>query len=402
MRPRTEVAIGLGALIVLVGLGAALGQRENRPEQQDPRASSFLPGPRGARGLAEALTRLGVRVERYRRSARQLRVSREGAGRSVLVLLDPVVRLSPGEVGEILAWQDSSWGGDLLLAGPLTAGVMRCFGFQPDVRGFDSVSIRAPGQWPRVSAVLAATIDTQVVDSSRVGDIGRWTCSVPPIIRVDTLLSSTTGRVVTLRLVRGDRDRHVLLLADATLLRNRAVRETSAGPWALELLAGSYRRVIFDEAHQGYETGGSLAGATLDWSKRSPWGWAAWQLAFAGLVGLGFGAVRFGPIRSVIQRRRRSPLEHVRALATALAAARGHDVAIGAVVQGLRRRLLPAGQRGRTDWKVWVDRLAPNLRSQRAREAAATLQSLTRPGQPPESVLQAANAVEDVWQELRP
>jgi hypothetical protein len=104
----------------------------------------------------------------------------------------------------------------------------------------------------------------------------------------------------------------------------------------------------------------------------------------------------------VIQRRRRSPLEHVRALATALAAAKGHDVAIGAVVQGLRRRLMPAGQRGRSDWRAWVERLSQNVRSRRALDAAATLKSLTRPGQPPEGVLRAANAVEDVWEELRP
>jgi hypothetical protein len=225
---------------------------------------------------------------------------------------------------------------------------------------------------------------------------------VPPVGRIDTLLMSTTGRVLALRLVRADMDRRVVLLADATLLRNRALRETAAGPFALRLLAGDYQRVIFEEAHQGFGAGGSLADAALAWSIRSPWGWAAWQLALVGLVALLAGAVRFGPARPVIQRRRRSPLEHVRALATALAAARGHDVAIGAVVQGLRRRLLPAGQRGRTDWRDWVERLAGSVRSTRARDAARTLKSLTRPGQPPEGVLRAANAVEDVWEEMRP
>jgi hypothetical protein len=148
--------------------------------------------------------------------------------------------------------------------------------------------------------------------------------------------------------------------------------------------------------------GGSLAGASLDWSLRSPWGWAAWQLAIVGVLALAAGAFRFGPVRSVVERRRRSPLEHVRALATALAAARGHDVAIGAIVQGLRRRLQPAGQRGRGDWRPWVAHLTDTVRRARARDAARTLGSLTRSGQPPEGVLRAANAVEDVWEELRP
>jgi hypothetical protein len=403
MRPRTEAAIGIGAVILLAALAAALGQRENRPEEQDPRASSYIPGPRGARALADALTRLGVQVQRLRRRPRQLRVEGDSTRRSILAIIDPVVGISSGEVQDILGWHVSPTGGDLLLAGPVSGPIMRCFGFRPDVRFGDSIPIRAPGDWPRVSAVLASALDTVIQDSSRVSDAAITTCTVPPIIRIDTLLKTTTGRVVALRLVRGDMDRQVLLLADAGLLRNRSLRETEAGPFALQLLAGMYGRVIFDEGHQGFGSGGSLADATLAWSLRSPWGWAAWQLALMGVLMLLAGAIRFGPVRPVIQRRRRSPLEHVRALATALAAARGHDVAIGAVVQGLRRRLQPAGQRGRTeDWRAWVERLANNVRSARAKDAARTLQSLTGPGQPPDGVLRAANAVEDVWEELRP
>jgi hypothetical protein len=222
------------------------------------------------------------------------------------------------------------------------------------------------------------------------------------VARVDTLLTTITGRVVALRLYRADLDRQVVLVADGGLLRNRALRDTPAGPFALGLFVGRYDRVVFEEAHQGFDAGGSLAAAVLDWSIRSPWGWGAWQLALVGLLVLGGGAVRFGPVRPVIPRQRRSPLEHVRALATALAAARGHDVAIGAIVQGLRRRLLPAGQRSRADWRPWVNRLATTVQTPRAQEAVRALQSLTPPGQPPDGVLRAANAVEDVWQELRP
>jgi hypothetical protein len=400
MRPRTEAGIALGAVLALVALAAGLGQRENSPEKQDPRASSYIPGPRGTRGLADALLRLQVRVERFRGSPRQLNPTGDSA-RTVLAILDPIAGFPASETREILKWHESTGGGDLLLAGAGTAGIMRCFGFQPDQLFNDSVRVRAPGNWPRWSGVLAASQDS-ITDSTRVADTGVWSCAVPPYARVDTLLTSTTGRVLALRLVRADMDRHILLLADASPMRNRALRESDAGPWSLELLAGTYRRVIFEEAHQGFGTGGSLADATLAWSFHSPWGWVAWQLAGVGILILLAGAFRFGPIRSVIQRRRRSPLEHVRALATALAAAKGHDVAIGAVVQGLRRRLMPAGQRGRSDWRAWVERLSQNVRSRRALDAAATLNSLTRPGQPPEGVLRAANAVEDVWEELRP
>ncbi|MGH7584549.1 MAG: hypothetical protein ACREL5_15145, partial [Gemmatimonadales bacterium] len=142
--------------------------------------------------------------------------------------------------------------------------------------------------------------------------------------------------------------------------------------------------------------------ATIAWSRRSPWGWAAWQLAGVGVLALLFGAVRFGPAIAVIGRQRRSPLEHVRALATALAAAHGHDEAIAAMVRGLRRRLTPRGLRRRGDWKGWLARLDRGHASPAARSAIDQLELLTQPGQPPASVLRAADAVEDIWENLRP
>jgi Domain of unknown function (DUF4350) len=401
MRPRTEALIAVGALALLATLAATLGEREGRSEQEDPRASSFLPGPRGTRGLADGLTRLGVRVERFRRRPRQLALDSTREGRSILALVDPDFGFTVGERSEILAWHAGDPGGDLLLAGRGASGLMRCFGYRVDWRAPDSVALRGRPGWPPAAGVLAGLTDSVVTDSSRLSDVGLTGCAVPPIGSTDTLLTTATGRVVVLRLTRSDVDRQVILLADAGLLRNRAIRETPAGPFALGLLRG-YDRVLFEEAHHGFGSGGSLAGATFEWSRHSPWGWAAWQLAIVGLLALVAGAFRFGPVRPVIQRRRRSPLEHVRALATALAAARGHDVAIGAIVQGLRRRLQPAGQRSRADWRAWVAHLADTVRSARARDAARTLASLTRPGQPPEGVLRAANAVEDVWEELRP
>src|SRR5439155_27282967 len=159
-------------------------------------------------------------------------------------------------------------------------------------------------------------------------------CRVPPLRGVDTLLATSLGEPVALRLRREDLDRAVWLVADADLFRNRALRETDAGPLVLGWVVGSDDRVLFDEYHHGFASSGSLAVLVLAWSLRSPWGWAAWQLAAVGLLALGFGAVRFGPPRAGLEPRRRSPLEHVRALATALAAAGGHDVAVAALVPG--------------------------------------------------------------------
>jgi hypothetical protein len=284
---------------------------------------------------------------------------------------------------------------------------MRCFGYRVERKFADSLRAAPPGapvgpRAPWVHARLLRTGDSVYVDSSRVFDVARVACRVPPIRSVETLLIAGEHRTVALRLQRDDVDHQVILVADEDLFRNRALRYSDAGPFALGLFAGRYDRVVFEEYHQGFGASGSLAGATIAWSAGSPWGWAVWQAAAVGLLALLFGAMRFGPVRPAIPRTRRSPLEHVRALATALAAARGHDVAIGAIVRGLRRRLLPPGLRTRGDWRAWLQQLDRSSMTPRARDALARLDSLTRPGQPSSGVLRAANAVEDLWQELRP
>jgi hypothetical protein len=218
---------------------------------------------------------------------------------------------------------------------------------------------------------------------------------------VDTLLQTVTGRLVVVRLTYPG-DRVVTLVADDRLFRNRTIRNTSAGELVLGLVAPRYRRLVVDEFHHGYQAAGSLSGAALDWSLRSPWGWIVWQLAAVGVVALLASGVRFGPVRSAIQRRRRSPMEHLRALATALAAARGHDVAVRLMIQGLRRRLSRTGRAAPANLDTWLEGLGPSVRTARGREAFDSLTAMTRRRPDADSVLVAANAVETLWEELKP
>jgi len=78
----------------------------------------------------------------------------------------------------------------------------------------------------------------------------------------------------------------VTLVSDAGLFRNRSMRETDAGVFALGLIDGKYDRVLFEEYHHGFGAAGSLATATIAWSRHSPWGWAAWQLAAVGVLAI--------------------------------------------------------------------------------------------------------------------
>ncbi|MGH7417671.1 MAG: hypothetical protein ACREKB_07850, partial [Candidatus Rokuibacteriota bacterium] len=76
--------------------------------------------------------------------------------------------------------------------------------------------------------------------------------------------------------------------------------------------------------------------------------------------------------------------------------------AVALTVSGLRRRLSRTGQPPQGDLHQWLSALELALPGARGRRAARQLQEvLTKPGGP-ERVLGAAQAVEDVWEELRP
>jgi hypothetical protein len=398
MRPRAELAIAIVLLVALGVVSAALGSRRAGTSDEDPRRSTYLAGPSGAQGFAEALTRLGVRVERYRHPTESMNALARRRRRTLVALLGPSLPLGPVEA-RFLAGAPF----DVLLAGAGTQRALRCLGYAALGRRGRGATAAAPGGAGSVMvrAELVHHLAQSVVDSSELADGQIVTCVIPPVSRVDTLLRTASGHPVAVRLWLAN-DRTATLVADDRLFTNRALRETDAGPLALSWVVPRYTHVVIDEYHHGYEASGSLVGATLGWSLHSPWGWMAWQLALIGLIALLTAGVRFGPIRSAVERRRRSPLEHVRALATALAAARGHDVAVGLMVQGLRRRLTGPGKPIRSDLGTWLENLSPTLRTSRGREALTTLTALSRSQPDSEGVLQAADAVETLWEELKP
>jgi hypothetical protein len=398
MQQRARLALTWGTLAALVVIAFLQGRAHRSPNQGDIRASTFLTGPDGARGLADALDRLHIRVERWRRRIREFTNQPTGSGHFAFVLIDPTKVLEPSEVEALAAWNGSDSGADLVLVGSATDLLMECFGWVTGRMTITDLPVAVPGQVPAEGAA-SSSVFLEPDSTVRTSEPDERVCEPVPVESVDTLLVGRDDRVAVLRLHRADRNRTVLLISDAGLLRNRTLKESDTGPVMLGLFAGYYDRLIFDEAVHGFGTSGSLPGAVLVWSRRSPWGWAVWQLAIVGLLALLAGAVRFGPIRPGIERRRRSPLEHVRALATALSAARGHDVAITALVRGLRRRLAPTSPPS-SELQGWLRHLVDHAPTPRARDSAHTLLTLSAPGQSAGAVLQAANAVEDLWQEM--
>jgi hypothetical protein len=400
MRPRTELGLSAGLLLVLGLLAVAAGSRRDRSADREAGRSTYLTGPAGGSAFAEAAAGLGVKVERYRRPTATL--APPDSVPTVVAVLGPRSALTPADARHLLELPV-----DLLLAGSAAESAIRCFGYRVVPRSWrDSIRTRSPEgaehlPAPRVVSALRADSARTVVDSGSGYDGRRVRCEVPHASRVDTLLETLRERPVVVRLSYPE-GRTVTLVADDGLFRNRTLRRTLAGGFVLGLVADRYDRMIVDEYHHGYTAAGSLGAAALAWSTRSPWGWMVWQIVAVGLVALVASGVRFGPVRSAIERRRRSPMEHVRALATTLAASRGHDVAVRLMVQGLRRRLSRGGRPAAADLDAWVESLAPSVRSDRGREALETLTDTLRTQPDAASVLAAGNAVETLWEELKP
>ena len=411
MSPRLRLGIAFVAMLLLGILAASVGAGRNRVPSADPRRSTFVTGPNGVSALATALERLGRPVSRFRRRVEQLPEVRP-TDSLLAVFLDPSTSLTTADGKRLIGFARRR--GDLLLAGGGAERAIACFGYRlatlhdsvriaPTAEVLSGAPSSAPtGRPARVRVLLVSRGDSIVADSSDLMSGTVVTCAPPPLRRVDTLLAARGGRPAAVRLTLAAGGQ-VTLVADDGLFRNQTVRTAAAGVEVLQMLDQPGRHVLFDEYHHGFTAGGSLASLLWDWSWHSPWGWGLWQLAIVGLLVLLAGAVRFGPARRIIQRRRRSPLEHVRALATALAAAGGHDTAVRLLVRGLRRRLSRAGRPGPAgDEHEWLQRLTESVRRPQARAALTELDTLTTRPQNEDGVLAAATAVEEVWEDLKP
>ena len=396
MRPRAELALAIGIVLVLGIVVTAIGSRGARPEDEDVRRSTYLAGPFGARGYAEAVEALGIRVSRHRGRTRALESLGAADSGVIYAVLDPAAALSP--LDGLALTEAVAHGGSLILAGRGAASAMACYGYAPTpVPGRPA---RVHGDTIEVWGALARLPDSVARRRGLLDDGSDIACGPIPA-RAETLLAALDGTPVALRLAP-DSGGTVTIVADGGLFANRSLKETGAGEFALGLVAGRASRLIVDEYHHGVGPGGGMFAAVRSWLGASPWGWAVLHLAAVSILALLAGAVRFGPARHVISRRRRSPLEHVRALANALAAARGHDEAVALLVRGLRRRLARPGERLRGDAREWLSDLAARVTSPASQVAVATLQSLSRGRADADGVLRAAHAVEDVWHDLKP
>lgn len=413
---RTDVLLGLtlgGALAL--GVAATLIVGGPRSSNQDARTSTLVPGPDGSQAVHETLAELGVPVRRRRTALFDL--SERAGAVGTLAVLAPPQHLLAEELAEVVRYIRA--GGAIVAAGD-GGGITGCVGYQAQradsgrvVDGgsfFDfgkATAVRPPEPGWRLPPVRRVLVPWEVTERFERPGMRRLTdakCGLLVPLVEDTLLASEDGRAVVLALSYKGGGR-VLVVADPVYFRNRAWRDTDAPYFVVPLLVPTPERrgpLVWDEYHQGFATATGASGVLWTWLWRSPAGWAILQLTAVTLVWLAVTAVRFGPAQAVIERRRRSPLEHLDALATGLEGANGADTAVDLILSGLRRRLSRTGQAGGGDVASWLAALELALPTARGRAAARVLQRLRKDTGGAERVLAAAQAVEDVWQDLRP
>lgn len=410
----SRLEMWLAALIaVAIGVAVWAAHRTPKPPEQDSRASTLLAGPQGSRAVYDILVRLGRPVQR-RRAPLYAFTGDSSHRAALLVVLDPPMPLEPAELEQVVRYVRQ--GGAVLSAGG-GGGILRCVGWrlQPDGWIDDSVDVVRPsgldaGALPPAARVLVprSSDSTRIEElqglvKHRAESLSACTGLVPD--RREPLLYAANGRPVLLRLWYPGGGGSVTLASDPGWFTNQVWRDTDVPVVVLPLLTsprGRRGRIVVDEYHQGFGSDEhSVIALSWAWLRQSPLGWAVLQILAIGLVWLAVLAVRFGPARDAVERRRRSPLEHLEALGAGLESAHDEGTAVQRLVSGLQRRL-SVSRTGRTD--AWLEGLELAMRRPEGRAAVRRLRHLMkeRNGANGDRVLAAAQAVEDVWEELRP
>jgi hypothetical protein len=383
MRKLAELRVLLLLAAVLVTV-ALLGRAAAPPgTSRDPRLSTRLTGPLGASAFREALTRLGIDVAEWRKPLFELGRGAPPDTGVLFTMLEPAGALTRPEVGRARDWL--AHGGHLLLAGE--TGIEGCLGYgiehvEGGTPAMADISL-IPPMTPDKPPVPRATLHR--LDAEQQGKITRCRLLAPDSIE-RLWLSGRWPGALRLHFRSGG---SALIIADAEIFRNRTLRNTDAGPLLMEwLFARRPRAIIVDEYHQGFGRSASLPGAVIGRVWNTPAGWLLVQLLVAGALFVALAAVRFGPERPAISARRRSPLEHLDALASGLERTKSTTTAVSLILAGLTRRL-----GGRQSSVV-------HRQSGSGKRLTIDDSRLTT-AQPGAQVMNAANQVEDMWESLK-
>ena len=338
----------LSVIAVLLALFIILAPQERA--DQTAGYSSYGTGAGGVRALYEVLGRLGFSMSR---NERPLTPALATVG--TYVLLQPTQPLTTAEQNNLLK---AVRNGATLVFTPDDEAFTDSLGFEllPPTGGFPTLSrTHVAGGNPRDTdlsgpqAALRAAfpISVTVAPTPRSGTQAfMWL--VPGddshAARLDSAHQSTL--VSGHRVGRG----YAIAVAPPTIVMNQVIREPRAAiaivraiQFANSSIGASGTQphandVVFDEYHHGFGVHADMPAAVINALTNTPLGRVTLELVAAALVLLLAIAVRpIAPV-SIPAVSRRSPLEHVGALAHAYAQVNARALGTGRLVRGLRRR----------------------------------------------------------------
>jgi hypothetical protein len=363
---RRDVVL-VSLLVGLVLVMAVFTGSGNQGGDSDPRPSTYLTSPLGAKALLDVM-----RVLQQPEGRRMEPLADAAPIEGPLVLLAPSLPPSAGEVHALASWIRR--GGTLIYAARRDDETLDTLGlalrtFLPDT------SFLAERRSEGVPATVEATAlgsGIGVVDGFRRG-------FQPATVSAHhaTVLASAreVPVVVDFRLGKG----RVIAWSDALPLVNDRLKASRGALLFVRTAADAAggRKLWFDEFHHGFQNGGSVVGGTVRFLLRPGWGHLLMQISVALLgVLLVFGR-RFGSPLQPAPARRRSPLEHVEALAGAYRQAGARDTARRLLLAGLARRLGRRVPRSGEEEREMLQRLSAHPT---AGEAAASLEAEWKQG----------------------
>jgi hypothetical protein len=370
MGSRRDTILLVALLAIILALSAVAGSgEESSGFNLSP--STHLATPFGARALHDVLKELKVPAGR--------RTQPLADGDSIvgpLVILAPLEEVSPAEIVALKAWLKG--GGTLLYAAGREDPVADSLGLETVSLSRDSLNAVQEYTWPGRAATARPGALTEGV--GMVEGFRRAFDPASPALRAGggaTLLASD-GRPVAVSFPVGKGK--VVAWSDARPLVNERLKTSRAAVLFARLAAAETaggRTLWFDEYHHGYHGDGSVTKGLRRFFTRAGLGRALIQLgvAAAGLLLL-FGR-RFGAPLPPVPARRRSPLEHVDALAGAYRQAGAKKTVRRLLLAGLARRLGRRPPREGAEGEL-LDRLAAHAT---AGEAAKALRGEWKKGQ---------------------
>lgn len=358
-------AVALPLVLAFIFIVAVLTPEDVTGRMGDSRLTTYASGPLGASGLYEVAQRLGWRVVR-----RRTPLPAADDTVAIQAVLNPSDPLSAIETHALL---DGVRRGAALLyvfesGGPLADSLHVAVG-----SGLPYHARLSP-----TDAASAARCPENVAPGLPLWGFGggplleavRWLRPPPR----DTVVFASVAPPAGPRAGRGQpaavgfaygRGR-IVVVADPDLLRNDMIRvcDWNADVVAVRMLeylgAGATAprsRLVFDEYHQGYGLHPGTMRAITVYLGGTPSGHVLAQLAVAGIVLLLALGPRALPPRAESRVQRRSPLEHVDALARAYAQVGATRTAVLRLLHGVRRRLRRTGRDlvGRPDAEFLAD-----------------------------------------------